>query len=249
MSSNSRLYRIYINDLEFPIAPHEILTKPKLKNRLLDIIDGEYTLIKKRGLTDFELDVRLPLHTDMPYVTAQAPLSQQYYLTYLEELVRQELAFEWTVIRPDLPSTNNLDSESNVRLATLEDYEIYEAAENNGDIILRLKLKQYIPLTVDTTVLEEDRTEGVLYEHTEVDGNYYYGSFRNSEKHELAMGDTAESIAIKHGITLEQFLEYNAFETEKDLYKLDVGTILNVSAGEVRQEEQVGETDDSTAQE
>lgn len=133
-------WEVYINEELMPIAPPNIKTKINNQNKTINLLSGqELNLINKPGLTDLDLSLRLPSH-DEPHVINFKP--QQYFLDFFEKLKMEGKYFQVVILRKH--ATFELTS-TYFKKMTLEDYDIEEDYGEGFDIIVNLKLKQYIP--------------------------------------------------------------------------------------------------------
>lgn len=137
-------WEVYIDDELMPIAPPNIKTKINNQNNTINLLNGqELNLINKPGLTNLDMNIRLPSHYE-PHVVNFQP--QQYYLDLFERLKlpkdEEEKYFSVVILRnnPNFELTTTY-----FKKMTLEDYELEEDYGEGYDIIVSLKLKQYIP--------------------------------------------------------------------------------------------------------
>lgn len=149
------------------------------------MINGDdLNLLKKPGLTEFSFSIRLPV-VDFPSVQHFTP--QNVILDGLEKLKKankgkdgrpsdffkgdqsidyknrkksdqeekDHRVFQFIVIRHGDGMVNSVN-----KTVTLEDYRIVEKASDVGDLIVEIKLKQYIPLM--TTKMRWEEIDGKL---------------------------------------------------------------------------------------
>lgn len=137
------MYNFFLDGVQFPVAPKELILKINNKNETLTLIDdGEVNLLKKAGLTEIEFEILLP---NVKYPFAVYPNGYQpasYYLNKLEQLKVNQKPFTFIVNRMKPNGTFLFDTNM---LVSLEDYEIQEDAENGFDVIVPIRLKQYRP--------------------------------------------------------------------------------------------------------
>lgn len=176
---------VYIDKMLLPIPPEEIETSIKNKNEVVSMINGDdLNLLKKPGLTEFSFSIRLPV-VDFPSVQHFTP--QNVILDGLEKLKKankgkdgrpsdffkgdqsidyknrkksdqeekDHRVFQFIVIRHGDGMVNSVN-----KTVTLEDYRIVEKASDVGDLIVEIKLKQYIPLM--TTKMRWEEIDGKL---------------------------------------------------------------------------------------
>lgn len=145
-------YDFYIGDIHLPITPKKLDIKTKNQNETIRLLNGEeLNLLNKPGLTEFSFDFRLPSE-EFPAVTEFiAPYDVISRLNeYKEWKDEAEGLFSFIVIRYG----DGLQNSTNT-LATLEDYDVAEDAENGKDIIVSVKLKKYVPQITETMVTKE----------------------------------------------------------------------------------------------
>lgn len=144
-----REHDVYIGDILLPVTPSKITTKEKGKNKILDLLNGdELNVINKKALTEFDFEFLLPFE-DFPsvgqYVSVDSVLNQ-----LKEYKTGDERTFPFMIIRyvPGLTS-------SIIKLATLEDYEVREDTKNGRDYVVRVTIKEYIPLKTKKMAVKE----------------------------------------------------------------------------------------------
>lgn len=134
-------YDFYIDGVLLPITPARIETKIGNKNKVVTLINGEeLNLLKKPKLTEFDFEFRLPAD-DFPSV--KKFIKPIEMLDKLEKLKINKKPFQFIIIRT--PYEPNLSNSMNMSV-TLESYNIDEDFKNGSDLIVEVKLKQYIPL-------------------------------------------------------------------------------------------------------
>lgn len=135
------MYNLYIDGVQFPVAPSELNTRINNRNETIVLMnEGEVNILKKPGLTDIEFEVLLP---NVKYPFAVYPNGFQPATTYLEKLEKlkvEQKPFQFIVNR--MMPNGNLLFDTNITMA-VEDYEIGEAAENGFDINVHINLKQH----------------------------------------------------------------------------------------------------------
>ncbi|MGX4600408.1 LysM peptidoglycan-binding domain-containing protein [Faecalimicrobium sp. JNUCC 81] len=133
-------YYFYLNTLLLPIAPSKLDLKINNKNKTVDLINhGEVNISKKAGLTDITFDARIP-HSKYPFATYKEEFKNaQYFLDEIEKL-KNGNPFQFIVSRTSPSGTILFHTNMKV---TIEEYSITEDAEDNSDITIPIKLKQY----------------------------------------------------------------------------------------------------------
>lgn len=135
------LYNFFIDGVQLPVAPAEMVTRINNKNETVILMnEGEVNILKKPGLTDIEFKVLLP---NVKYPFAVYPNGFKpaaHYLEKLENLKVGEEPFQFIVNR--MMPNGKLLFDTNMTVS-LEEYDIEEDAENGFDIIVPIQLKQY----------------------------------------------------------------------------------------------------------
>lgn len=136
-------YDFYINEMLLPIAPSSLSVKIKNQNTTVNLInDGEASVLKSAGLTEYSFDILLPT-TKYPfakYISGFNP--PKYYLDMFEKLKLEKTPFPFVVSRV-LPNGEGLFDTSS--MVSIEDYTIKEDAKEGFDVKVSMKLKQYRP--------------------------------------------------------------------------------------------------------
>lgn len=142
------MYLLFIDGIQFPVAPSSFNTKINNKNKTYDLLGGgEVNLIKKPGLTDVSFDLLLP---NSPYSFSNYPNGFQnasYYLDVLERVKLKSEPSRVVLLRKDRSGATLYDTNL---LVTLEVYEIEEDADQGNDVMVSLEFKQYIERTTKT---------------------------------------------------------------------------------------------------
>ncbi len=125
-----------------PVTPSKIDTKIKGQDKTITLVDGTtINMLKEPGLTEISFDLLLP---NVKYKFAEYDSgfkNAKYFLDELEKLKKGKKPFYFKIIRymPDLKWL--YDTEMRV---SLEDYSIKEDAKQGFDVVVSVKLKQYI---------------------------------------------------------------------------------------------------------
>lgn len=134
-------YYFYLDKILLPIPPEKLELKVNNKNKTMDLINqGEVNVIKKAGLTDITFDARIP-HSKYPFSMYKDGFKPaKYFIDEIEKLKTNNKPFQFIVSRTS-PSGTIL-FHTNIKVS-IEDYSIVEDAEDNSDITIPIKLKQY----------------------------------------------------------------------------------------------------------
>jgi LysM repeat protein len=135
------VYSFFIDGVRIPVAPQKIDTKIKNMNKTYKILEGgELNILKAPGLTELSFDIDLPgvLYPFAVYDQGFRP--PDFYLDKLETLKTGREPFQLVISRI---RGRQLLYETNIRVS-LEDYKITDDAKNGTDVVVSLKLKQYV---------------------------------------------------------------------------------------------------------
>ena len=133
-------YFFFLDGVLLPVAPSELTTKIKNRNKTIELInESEVNILKDAGLTEISFKALLP---NVNYPFARYPdgyQSASYYLGKLESLKKAKKPFQFIVSRrmPNgkiLPYTN--------MTVSLENYDITETG-GDFDYTVAIELKQY----------------------------------------------------------------------------------------------------------
>lgn len=148
-----KAFDFYLGDLLLPITPSKISIKLKNQNEVIKLISGdEYNLINKPALTDFIFDIRLPAENYPAVSNFINPSVVIERLKNYKALKGTERGFfNFIIIRYG----NGLKNSTNT-LVTLEDYEIIEDTNNGRDVVVKVKLKRYVPKITEKLAFKEN---------------------------------------------------------------------------------------------
>ncbi len=135
-----------LDDTIFPVAPKKIVTSYQNNNKVINLANGgDVNILKKAGLTAIEFELLLP-HTKYPFAFYESSFQNaEFYLNVLEELKNKESSFNFTIIRY-LGKDRKLHNTS-LRVS-LENFVIVEDAGDNSDVVVRVKLKEFVEFSV-----------------------------------------------------------------------------------------------------
>lgn len=152
------MLKVYLGDTELPFAPESIDTKTKNQNKTITLINGaEISFPAPMGLTTITLnDVFLPsVSLDIAPEGAQEPL---FYIGKFEELKKSKEPFPFVVSDIDEAGAESgifgsVNGEFQDTEVTLEDYTVKMDAEENGNYIVQITLKLYMPFGVSVNTV------------------------------------------------------------------------------------------------
>ena len=162
-------YDFYIDGMLLPVAPSSMSVKIKNQNTTVNLInDGEVSVLKQAGLTEYSYDVLLPAmeYPFAKYISGFKP--PKFFLDKFETLKINKKPFPFVVSRVHPNGDGLFDTSMQV---SIEDYTIKEDAKDGFDIKVSLKLKEYKPFqtkpckvtikkTVPTIQSSNDRAPG-----------------------------------------------------------------------------------------
>ncbi len=135
-------YQFYLGRALLPVAPSKMDVKIKNQNKSINLIDqGEVNLLKAQGLKTISFDALFP-NVSYPFANHGGgfrPASA--YLAELESLKVAQQPFQFIVSR-SMPSGRGLHS-TNLTVA-LEDYTIKDDAKQGFDVVVSIKLKEWV---------------------------------------------------------------------------------------------------------
>lgn len=187
------MYRMYFRKLRIPVFPDKITININGNNKTVDLMnDGEVNIIKPSKLTDIEFDILLP-NVKYPFATYGNGDFRRawYYLEKLERLKKKKKPFPWIVYR-SLPNGTRLYSTS--IMVTLEEYTIKEDAKEGCDVVVSLKLKQYVKYGVKKVKLETNEEGFVLVKVKKKRSNFTLTKLKVPNTHRVGENETLWSI-------------------------------------------------------
>jgi LysM repeat protein len=134
-------YDFYVNGVLLPVAPSSMSVKIKNQNTTVNLInDGEVSILKKPGLTEYSFEVLLP-NQKYPFAKyVNGYVTPKHYLDEFEKLKTEKTPFTFIVSRTTPKGKGLFDTSTTV---TLEDYTIKEDAKEGFDVKVSLNFKQY----------------------------------------------------------------------------------------------------------
>lgn len=149
------MYKVYIGNKLLPVTPSKIQFKIKNQNKTITLVnDEEVNIIKAPGLTEISIECLLPMHE---YKFAQYEFGYQpanYFLDQFETDKINQWYFPFIISRRN--SKKEVTFNTNI-LVTLEDYHMIEDSDQGGDILVNIKLKQYIEYGLKTVKIKKDK--------------------------------------------------------------------------------------------
>lgn len=161
------MYSFFLNGVLLPVAPSKMELKITNRNKTISLLQaGEVNVIKSPGLSEISFTALLP-NVSYPFAKYKDNRfrAAYYYLEHLEKLKIGMEPFQLVISRRNEAGKYLFDTSMKV---SLEDYVIEEKAENNKDIIVNIKLKQYINYEVIELHPNNDNTESSDIYYTKV---------------------------------------------------------------------------------
>lgn len=223
------MHKFYISDVLLPIPPSSLKVTIDDKDDEINLANGgTMTVLNQPGLTKYSFEFRIP-NVKYPFATySNGFMEAPAFLSILGKLKTSQQPFTFKVIRGD----KYVDYRDINTTVSLVDYTITEDAENNGDYMVDIELKEYmkyatfLPGNVDGNTITVDQTiarDVILFEETK---EYYLGA----NDYRIEKGDTFQSISQKrfgHMNYAEAIAEHNqmTYTTEE----LMEGLIVNLN--------------------
>ncbi|MBE5886770.1 MAG: LysM peptidoglycan-binding domain-containing protein [Lachnospiraceae bacterium] len=185
-------YDIYMDKVLLPVAPSEIKTKIKNKNKTIELInEGEVNMLKSAGLTELSFSLLLP-NQKYPFARyTEGFQNAAYYLKIFEEYKTNKKPFQFIIARM-LP-TGSVLFYTNIKVS-LEDYNIEDSANEGFDIKVTLNLKQYKEYGTKTANVSAYIRPKVM---TGTIRNNGAGANTSGTSYKIVGGDTLYNIAKK----------------------------------------------------
>lgn len=221
-------YYFFMAGTMLPVAPSEFTISIPSKNETVTLIDdGDASILKDRGLKEFDFEMYLPqvkypfasytssyasktVDVDTTTATVETRPSSNIippleYLILLQRLKEDKLPFRLDIYR-ELPTGEKTWTTNET--VSLEDYTVTESTDNGFDVVVSVKLKEYRQFATRKVVLSED---GLTY-HTE------RASYKQINRIIQAReNDTLDSICMRE-------YGYVSVKLKADIYELNRAT-------------------------
>lgn len=158
------MYKVYLNDMLFPVTPSKITTKFSNKNTTTTLInDGEVSILKTPGLTEISFEALLP-QQKYPFAVYENGFKEaQYFLLRLSEIKSSKKPVYLKILRWGVNGIKSFDT--NDFKCSLENYSINEDAKKDGfDVTVSISLKQYRDFGTEKLVIGADGKAVVVNE-------------------------------------------------------------------------------------
>lgn len=231
------MHKFYISDVLLPIPPSSLKISIEDKDEEIDLANGgTMTVLNQPGLTTYSFEFRIP-NVKYPFATYRKVFMEApAFLSILGKLKTSQQPFTFKVIRGD----KYVDYRDINTTVSLVDYTITEDAENNGDYMIDIELKEYMKYATylpenadgDTIVIDQTIERDVIYITEDTEVNYYIGA----NDYRIEKGDTFQSISQKrfgHMNYAEAIAEHNQMTYTTD--ELMEGLIINLDEESIKQ--------------
>lgn len=210
------MYEMYMGNMLCPVTPSKLQMKIKNQNKTMNLINGiEVNTLKDAGLTEISFDLLLP-NVKYPFARYKEGFQDaKYFLNEIKKLKVEKKPFQFKLFRT-FPNGKVLFN--NDISVSLEDYTIKEDAKEGFDVVVSIKLKQFIYYgTKIVTVSEsESSTEEVVASVEEIreTSNSPAPSESKNVTHTVVEGDSLWNISKKYYGNGSKYT--NIFEANKD---------------------------------
>lgn len=146
------MYLFYVGGLLLPVTPSAFTLKDKNKNRTLSLVSGgEVSLPETSGLCEISFSALLPM-VQYPFCIYEGGFKNgMYFADALRQMKSRAKPIWFRVLRYGQRASTDIS-------CVIEEISIREDAENGGDLICDISLKQY----ADYSTLIVDPSSGVV---------------------------------------------------------------------------------------
>lgn len=204
----------------FPVTPAELTIKVGSNNEVVNLInEGDVTILKSPKLAEVSFEARFPMRK---YPYSRTPNELQWYFDIFAKLKTEKKSFRFIVARTTPKGKRTWDT--NI-LVALEEFEIYESADEGDDVLITFSLKQYKEYGVKTIKIQTNTANGnANAPDTTSTSNVPRKSDKGTEQdtHKVKAGECLWSIAKEHygnGALYKKILEANKAGLDKEAQK------------------------------
>ncbi len=219
-------YYFCLDEMELPVTPSKLQLKIKNKNETLTLINGqEINIPQKAGLSEIEFECIIP-QSNYPFIHG-AMKRASYYLDVFEQLKKRQAPFVFKVVRT-LPNGRMLfDTEMKT---TLEEYSVTEDAKEGLDLIVSVKLKQYVDYATRKTLMIHSEEQSEATVHTERPSETSPAPKTSAKTYTVVKGDTLWAIAKKFYGNGSQYIKVANANRDKiqNPNRIRVGQVLTI---------------------
>lgn len=216
------MYAFFLGGVRLPITPSSIDTKINGNNETVELINGgEINIIKSTGLTDIDFEFEIPIRPNPNAVYLSGFQPPQYFLQHLEKLKNAKSETRLIITR-SMPN-GTIMFETNM-MVTIEDYKIEEDADNGGDLVISIDLKQYRPYSTQRLVIKKTTTNPTTNKTTATVAKTTTRSTEGKvtpKSHKVVKGDTLWGIAKKYlgnGARYPELAKLNKIKNPNRIY-------------------------------
>lgn len=149
------MYHFYLGGLHLPVAPSELTVKVGSQNRTISLVDGrEINILKSPGLQEISFKVLLP---NEEYYFANYMgnfISANEIMNRIITYKNEKQPFQFVVSRS---RGNKFLFFTDIRVA-LEEVAFSESFDEGFDMLMQVKLKEYVDYGTQIYTLNEDNT-------------------------------------------------------------------------------------------
>lgn len=205
-----------------PVPPAELLTKVPGKNKIIDLIStGEFNILKDVGLRDYSMKVLLP-GTEYDFVCTRSDFKLPiFYLNKFRKFKTDKKPVRFIIART-LPSGEDIFG-GNI-LVSLEDYTVKEAAGEEGDFWVEMKLKECREIAATVQEIQNVASDG----SPEVVETVNRPARESAGEYAVKPGDSLWAIAKRELNDGSRYKEIAALNGIKDPNKIMPGQVLKL---------------------
>ena len=134
------MYRFYLGDLAFPVAPGKVIWKKEGQNEQFTLINQQQSsMIHPPALTEIQFEAILPGQKAPCYGTGVGePFAM---VALLEQMAQEKKPVDFQVVREALPYGRGL--RITLMTVTLERFTVIEDAAEGFDLLVKVVLREY----------------------------------------------------------------------------------------------------------
>jgi len=147
-------FQVYVDGLLMPIAPKQILIRYRGKNQRTALLDGgEVTHLRAGAGAELSVELCLP-RRPLPFARydARGFRPEEVFLERFMTLREERRPFRFICAR--VVSGRGVLADTNMRVS-LEDLEVKESAEEGGDLIVQVTMREYQAYAATRVAVEE----------------------------------------------------------------------------------------------
>ena len=226
------MYKMFLGGVLMPVTPDKIAMKINGKNKTIELInEGDINNIKPAGLTEISFELLLP-HQEYGFAQYEDGYKAPNFYLELFELIKVNGYTTQYILERATPNGTKLFG-TNITV-TIEEYTITESADNQFDITVSMKLKQYRSYgTKVVKIVENTDTATSTATVTPSKKTTTKDSSTVNMKYTVKSGDTLWGIAKKYlgdGSKCWNLAKLNNISNPNKIYVGQVITIKDVKS-------------------